>query len=756
MSEKSRKILKYIGVCLAAGVLASYYFAGALQTLFATDVEATFNPFKILRCTFTHGLPKAFLPLLLVLLIVCAVCAKKVLDEIAEGDDLGRAFKRPKGKEEYGGAHFATYDEYKDVARITRVEKAVGTIYGQLGRDGSHVISRRMSNPRANNHIAVYGASGSGKTYTFSKPYIFQAVKRRESLIITDPDGGLYRDTASFLVNRGYVVKCLNLVQPQKSNCWDCMSSLLAGGIKNIETNAEVFTNTLMRNAADDTKAGIYTSGPQQLVKALILRVYLGADFPQSKKNLKTVYNLLMQEDKVKFLKGLFATRGAMYEEVYQKPWFAANQSSEPLFGNIMTNLTSSLEVLQNEQICDMLSLPDIDLSLPGERPCAYFCRFPDYHNTFHFIETLFVAMLCQTLIVDADNNIETGGKLKVPVNFLLDEFPSVGTLPDWANKMATVRKRNINVCMIFQNLTQLQVRYDLDWETILSNCSTWVALGVNDTATAEYLEKRIGETTIQTISEKRNAGYRPLFKITPYSESYGLGRRSLLNVSELYQVDKDKSLIIFQQHNVVLADKYPYVLHPCAKECELPNPLGEIPDLDETEARAEYESRALAIVQEYEEAHATPIMRENEEDEADGAGIIQTALRELYRASKERLQRPEVFEIIPNEEVIELEEEIELEPEDEPLPVFGVGDAPEEEVPKAEEFAPEPEPETTRWETETVERKPARSENIVNTKNTKNDNKKEEAKNFGRSLENKGSENEIKSAKKVSNPMCL
>ena len=91
-------------------------------------------------------------------------------------DKMGRLFSMAIGRKTYGEAHFEDPKEYEDVAIIQHEPQAVGTILGQLDETGRYpIVFREDKMNRANRHIAVIGASGCGKTYTFTKNYAFQA-----------------------------------------------------------------------------------------------------------------------------------------------------------------------------------------------------------------------------------------------------------------------------------------------------------------------------------------------------------------------------------------------------------------------------------------------------------------------------------------------------------------------------------------------------------------------------------------------------
>ena len=59
----------------------------------------------------------------------------------------------------------------------------------------AHLSPCEKFKSNTNKHIMVVGSSGCGKSYCFARPSILQAIKRKESIIITDPKGELYSDT---------------------------------------------------------------------------------------------------------------------------------------------------------------------------------------------------------------------------------------------------------------------------------------------------------------------------------------------------------------------------------------------------------------------------------------------------------------------------------------------------------------------------------------------------------------------------------
>ena len=509
-------------------------------------------------------------------------------------DRLGRRFRRAEG-DEYGGAHFEQPEEYAGLARISDVRspETTGTILGQRTEDGRQVLEWVREGNRHNEHILIFGASGTGKTYVFSKNYAYQKFRCGESLVIADPDGGMERELRGMAMDFGYDVKSLNFNDFSRSHGWDCMQSLRNSRPEKVDELSQIFANTVIRNIRGSGRDPIYTEGPMSLLRALVLRVWLGRDFPPSRKNIKTVYEQLMQPNLEKYLDRLFEESSLSPEErpcLY--PWRAFLATSKNLKGNLMSELAIQLQLLQGEKLSELLSTDEMDLEALGRRKCVYFCQFPDNNSTYDFLVSLFFSMLIQTLVNLAYRR--PGGRLPVPVNFLLEEFPSIGVLNDWSRVMSTVRKRGVNIVMIVQDLTQLRRNYEDSWITILGNCATWISIGVNDPETAAILSRRIGEATIALNSRSWSAA-RAFWSAGSSSWHSAAGRRPLLSESELYEISEDDVLILFQGHNPVLERKFPHELHPfyrIYKEHEVngeyPDPLGPMPPLSDPERRAE------------------------------------------------------------------------------------------------------------------------------------------------------------------------
>lgn len=190
------------------------------------------------------------------------------------------------------------------------------------------------------------------------------------------------------------------------------------------------------------------------------------------KVSLGGVYDLLSQEEEDLVTKFEVLPD----DNPAKKPWNIFITASPNLRGNLKLGLGTRLRVLQDNIVQTITGVPDISLTLPGETPCAYYIIMPVMHKTYRFISSLFFSCLFDKLF-DLAMSCKSQS-LDVPVNVIMDEFIAIGKIPDFEQKLATVRSAGISISMIFQNLAQLQEEYPNGmWESLLSNCTTSYAL---------------------------------------------------------------------------------------------------------------------------------------------------------------------------------------------------------------------------------------------------------------------------------------
>ena len=476
-----------------------------------------------------------------------------VLMKMGQGDgseiDRERNFEYSK-KGTYGTAGYMSYKEVKKVFEIDSVKNNNGILLGLYSNKPLFL----PHDTYMNKNVAVFGASGSMKSRAYVRNYIFQATRRGESIVITDPKSEIYEDMAVFLKNEGYDVKVFNLISPQSSDSWNCISDI--GGD---DLMAQTFADVVIKNTAIGMGDEFWDNASINLLKALVL--YVSNEYEPERQNFGEAYKLISVIS-AQQLDAMFSQLDISHPAF--APYHIFKQASENVRSSTIIGLGAKLQVFQNEMIRSITSYNEINLEDAGKTKSAYFCITSDQDSTFNFLSSLFFSFLFIKLVRYADNFGENG-KLPVPVNFVLDEFPNIGAIPDFKKKISTVRSRGINISVIFQNIAQLQNRYPYGaWQEILGNCDTQLFLGCTDQETAAYISDRTGDVTVGVASKTKTLNsMRITDYTTDFREARSIGKRKLLTPDEVLRLPINQALIIMRGEKVLKVDKFDYTKHP-------------------------------------------------------------------------------------------------------------------------------------------------------------------------------------------------
>lgn len=461
----------------------------------------------------------------------------------------------------YGTAGWMTAKEMKEVFELTTPAKAEGNILGE--HKGQLVCLPKDT--RLNRHTAIFGASGTMKSRAVIRNSIFQAIKRGESVLVSDPKSELYTDTAELFRKNGYEVKVFNLVDPKHSDTWNCMSD-----IGHDTLMAQVLTNVIIGNTSQGKGDHFWDNGEANLLKALVLYIAEDKHRTADQKNLWEVYQMLINTSEADLTK---AFKKLHHGHPAKAPFNLFAQASDNVRSGIVLGLGTRLQVLQNTEVARLISGNSIDLTAPGKRKCAYFIILSDQETSMAFLSSLFFSFLFIKLTRFADSS--PGGRCPVPVNLILDEFNNIGRIggapdgSDFARSLSVIRSRDIRVTLAVQSLGQLQNRYPSNlWAEIIGNCDIQLMLGCTDDVTANYFSARSGDMSIQVQSTMMTKQSMAVAQVIPqYRETQGHGRRKLLTPDEVLRLPPKEMLVIIRGQNILKLTKFDYTKHPMSKE---------------------------------------------------------------------------------------------------------------------------------------------------------------------------------------------
>ena len=482
----------------------------------------------------------------------------------------------------YGTSGWMNREEMDGVLElVSDLRGHPGTILGMLNNKAVCVPKET----RLNRNLAVYGASGSMKTRSFCMNRILQSVACGESLIICDPKSELYEKSSEYLRDKGYIVRVFNLVSAENSDSWNCLCE-----IDGQELMAQLFVDVIIKNTTTNGKGDhFWDSAEMNLLKALVL--YVDRSYAPENKNIGQVYQLLTLNAESD-LNNLFDTLPSTHPA--KAPFSLFKQASDSVRSGVIIGLGSRLQVFQSEIIKKITARDEIDLELPGQKPCAYFCITSDQDSTFDFLSSLFLSFVFIKLVRFADKNCE-GGRLPVPVHVLGEELCACGVIPDLSRKISVIRSRNISMSCVFQNLAGLQNRYPLNqWQEILGNCDIQYFLGCTDELTAEFISSRTGLASVAVSSKSKQLGTWRISNYTPeYRETSGVGKRPVLTPDEVLRLPIDQALVIIRGKKALKVNKFDYSKHPEYPKLQSCKASAHIPEWRRLEQEAQDMAKA-------------------------------------------------------------------------------------------------------------------------------------------------------------------
>lgn len=290
-------------------------------------------------------------------------------------------------------------------------------------------LSLNTRQTQLNNNILIIGGSGAGKTFYEVKPNLMQL---NTSFIATDPKGELLRTQGEMLRKNGYNVKVINLMDMEKSDCYNPFSYIREEtDVVKLITN--IMSNTTPKGAAPQDP--FWDKAESLFLQALFYYVWL--EMKPAKRNFASVLKLMAEAEvtekgkpssldvRMKFLEES-SPLGSNHPAV--KQYNKCMRGAGDTVRSIIISANSRLATLENKQVLRMLSRDDLNLAElgigvngDGSTKTALFCVIPDSDKTYNFIIGMLYTQIFQELYYQAD--FVCGGRLPIHVTFMLDEF---------------------------------------------------------------------------------------------------------------------------------------------------------------------------------------------------------------------------------------------------------------------------------------------------------------------------------------------
>lgn len=416
-----------------------------------------------------------------------------------------------------------------------------------LGLDGNR--------HRRNLNVLVIGGSGAGKTRFYCKPNLMQA---NTSFVILDPKGEQVRAVGNLLKAKGYEVKVLDLIDMEKSHCYNPFVYLRNDNdVQRLVTN--LFKSTTPKGSQSNDP--FWDNAAQMLLLALIF--YLKYEAPEDEQNFAMVMEMLRAGDVDEDNNMPSPLDNLFYDlekvdpnHIALKYYRSYHSGAAKTLKSIQITLAARLEKFNLESLASLTITDELELNTLGEKKTAIFALIPDNDTSFNFLVSILYTQLFQQLFEVADKKY--GGSLPVHVHFLMDEFANVSLPDDFDKILSVMRSRGVSVSIILQNLAQLKALFEKQWESIVGNCDEFVYLGGNEQATHKYVSELLGKETIDTNTYGRSYGMKG-----NYSKNDQQAGRELMTSDEVRMLDNRYALLFIRGERPVKDFKFDILKHP-------------------------------------------------------------------------------------------------------------------------------------------------------------------------------------------------
>lgn len=452
--------------------------------------------------------------------------------------------KKYRNNEEYGSAKWGSLKKLKPYVDKKEEKNILFSANTKLKLDSGR--------DKRNSNVFVVGGSGSGKSRFMVKPNLLQ---QHSNYIITDPKGEMLADTGKMFEEAGYTIKVLDLYNMKESFKYNPFAY-----IEDEEDILVLIDNLINNTQAPDQKSSdpFWEKAEIALLESLIAYIHFFVN-EKELRNFPTILRLLeyaqstddSEETELDLL--MNETNETHPNNYAYRQYQIFKQSADKTRQSILISTAVRLSPFNIQAVAELTKYDEMEIDRLAEEKTIVYILISDTNQTFNFI----AAMYLEQMFLRLYHIHDFGQGLKYPVRLIFDEFANIGRINQFEKRLATIRSRLISAMLITQDLSQIKVSYPKSWNSLISNCDTFVYLGSNEHETNKYVSNMLGKETIDTRNEGKSRGSSRSNSINHQK----LGRE-LLTPDELGNLDDRKNVTIIRGLDPYLDNKYPLEKH--------------------------------------------------------------------------------------------------------------------------------------------------------------------------------------------------
>jgi type IV secretion system protein VirD4 len=359
---------------------------------------------------------------------------------------------------------------------------------------GRHAGTEAVGGPLhydGDQHLVLFGPTGSGKSKRLLIPNLLMLERR--SLVVIDPKGELARETADFRRTVGDVV----ILNPFGAH------NLPSDGFNpliNLDPESDKFVDDAMGLGEALVVIPPGEHDPHWSEKARNLLVGLimwevkearretRAPLLENVRAMLTEPEVTEADGRVRGLRrrAAMAVERGGFEIASLLGGFVGKQREE--IAGIQSTADRHTAWLLSRSMRTDLVRDGIDFRTLKKQPTSVYVILPAEYLETH-------SAWFRMVVVSALRSLFTMGG--VPTLFMLDEFAQLGRLKPIEAALGIAREYGVQLWPVFQDIGQLKDLYDKRADTFIGNAGIVQTFGPNDDTMAEWISKRIGETTV-------------------------------------------------------------------------------------------------------------------------------------------------------------------------------------------------------------------------------------------------------------------
>lgn len=264
----------------------------------------------------------------------------------------------------------------------------------------------------------------------------------------------------------------------------------------------------LPRDREKEGSSAYFNDGAENLITMTLHYLCSSSDCPDAAKTLYTASRLIAEyckPEKLTKSPGEDRIFSPLVEEIHKlnprHPAYAAMSRVDGSrnLGDFISTASGAMTPYTSLSVAKMMCGTDYPLEELADKPTATFIIVPNGEDTYKSTAQLYVNQLYTVLTQRAQ---EEGGRLKVRMNIVGEEFKQLPRFSNIDERLSLCAGWGIRWMLVLQSITQLQSAYEReDAATIMENCGTLLCLRAGTAEMGKYIEERCGEYTISTSS---------------------------------------------------------------------------------------------------------------------------------------------------------------------------------------------------------------------------------------------------------------